>query len=91
MATVDELLSKQKGRLEKMSVGDTAALILEPRKKIQRTGRLGGGKSTKISKPTHESEHYSIEESGKKGIKMRRVESKLSKSEDNVNYKVGQS
>ena len=55
MATVDELLSKQKGRLEKMSVGDTAALILEPRKKIQRTGptRPWQENLPKYQNPTH--------------------------------------
>lgn len=38
MATVEELLKKQKGRLQKMSAMATATPAQQPRKKIQRTG-----------------------------------------------------
>lgn len=103
MATVDELLNRQKNRLQKMSEVDTTAPVQEPRKKIKRTGATRPWQEnlpkyqTPIPPhseelPTHKPESYFLEKKEKKLSQSEvKLEPKLSQSEVKPEPKLSQS
>jgi hypothetical protein len=93
MPTVDELLQKRKGQLEKMSAEPIARPTLLPKKRIERTGATRPWQENLPQYQSPSSSQINAKEGAESGQKggLKKVEPNLSQSEAKVEPNLGQS